>query len=343
MHLHAAARRPRRARTTSTLLVADRHAVDDPHRAVGGLELGLEHERAVGGSAAGWRCAARRGGDQPAAVVVRRRGAPRSRRPSRSGGRRASRSSRRRPTRAAVWVSPMSAYCSIRDAISRRHVGVRALPPGPSVTCTNISRSWASASRSASACVAEAVAQAVDERGHRVDGEPGLRRGRLGAVRPRASGAAPRAAGARRRGWRRCRRPGSRRARPGPAGAPRAAPASSAVSGPPAAGSAGSPAPGGSSARGSCSPEGVQRLLTLVSCARPSGHDRQSGKWDLGRIEAPEPPPGRQSMPGAPGPHRRAAPSGVVASDGGCFPRPPSSRSGPRPEEQSPDEREVIT
>ena len=42
-------------RTTSIGAVADRHAVDDPHRALGRVELGLEDERAVAVLPAGRR------------------------------------------------------------------------------------------------------------------------------------------------------------------------------------------------------------------------------------------------------------------------------------------------
>ena len=89
-------------------LVADRHEVDDLQHAAGGVEVRLEHERAVAVAPLRARDLARRA-RAASGRASRRRAARRSRPGSRSAGRQSQSIEPSRPTSAAVCVSPISA------------------------------------------------------------------------------------------------------------------------------------------------------------------------------------------------------------------------------------------
>ena len=148
--------------------------------ALGGVQLGLEHERAVAVAPAG-RPPTRRRCD---AASVRCRSSPRSAAKHAPESKRGTHSQSIEPssaTRAAVWVSPMSAYCSMRDVMAvpfgtPRRPGPRRRRGGAGVTASR-SASWWGARRSP---------RRVDQRPQRVDRqarlvEPGLGGAAVGA------------------------------------------------------------------------------------------------------------------------------------------------------------------
>ena len=190
------------------------------------------------------------------------------------GGRRGQRRPRARPRPARAERPVRRARPASKGAGLTKRIRAAA-----SEISTNSICAWVSASRSTASCGAEPLAEPVDQRRHRVDREPG--RGEVGAGgRPSASGGVitPRCTRAS------CQIPSAWLATTSSTGvatsrACTSRSASTSSGGRLALGVSACRAPAGPvpgrRRRGRCSPDGVQRLLTLVS-------SRVHNRWEVG-------------------------------------------------------------